>query len=625
MSDQKRQQIQALVAAGAKAATAYGRADLAERLEDLVVPSAKPDTTIAVLGQFKQGKSSLVNSLVGAKVCAVDDDIATAVPTFVRYGENNAAWALVPEPDNPDGRREPIPLDQVGAYTTERGRPDCPFEIKGVEIEIPRKLLKNGLIFADTPGVGGLGSAYATAGLGTLSVAEIGIFVSDTSQELTQAELNYLQQADGLCSNLVFVATKIDLYPSWRDVVEINQGHLQRAGLDLEIFPVSSYLRDEAMRRSDKTINEESGCAHLVRELRTTYLQRRESSVWNKAARNVLSVCNQLSSKLEAELATYEDPAGTEALVSELEQAKARSESLQSNLARWQVTLNDGIQELTADIDHDFRQRIRAITQDSDKAIEDGDPLTQWQEFEPWLVDVVSQDVIANYRFLTQRSIALSEEVAEHFVDDGCNVLNELNVYSGDHPMSRVNTDLALEMEKKGKGANGLTLLKGSYSGMLMCTMLGSLVSVTPLAPIAVGVGLVMGRKSLKDEKARGLRQRRSEAKVAVRRYCEEVQFQVGKDSRGTCRKVSRQLRDHYTQRAEELNRSTSDALKAASSTAQSGQAERAKKIKDLTAEIGRVAELAKKCELVIRSENCLLYTSPSPRDKRQSRMPSSA
>ena len=29
--------------------------------------------------------------------------------------------------------------------------------------------------------------------------------------------------------------------------------------------------------------------------------------------------------------------------------------------------------------------------------------------------------------------------------------------------------------------------------------------------------------------------------------------------------------------------------------------------------------------EVTYRSNNCLLYTSPSPRDKRQSRMPSSA
>ena len=33
----------------------------------------------------------------------------------------------------------------------------------------------------------------------------------------------------------------------------------------------------------------------------------------------------------------------------------------------------------------------------------------------------------------------------------------------------------------------------------------------------------------------------------------------------------------------------------------------------------------AVECPLLCRNEACLLYTSPSPRDKRQSRMPSSA
>ena len=45
---------------------------------------------------------------------------------------------------------------------------------------------------------------------------------------------------------------------------------------------------------------------------------------------------------------------------------------------------------------------------------------------------------------------------------------------------------------------------------------------------------------------------------------------------------------------------------------------------------IGPDVRIAEKCELkshvVLKGpSNCLLYTSPSPRDKRQSRMPSSA
>ena len=42
---------------------------------------------VLVVGEFKQGKSQLVNALVNAPVCPVDDDIATAVPTVVRHAE----------------------------------------------------------------------------------------------------------------------------------------------------------------------------------------------------------------------------------------------------------------------------------------------------------------------------------------------------------------------------------------------------------------------------------------------------------------------------------------------------------------------------------------------------------
>ena len=70
---------------------------------------------IVVAGEFKQGKSSLVNALVGAPVCPVDDDAATAVPTFVRHGEKAGASCLR------DGERprEAIALADVRRYVVE--------------------------------------------------------------------------------------------------------------------------------------------------------------------------------------------------------------------------------------------------------------------------------------------------------------------------------------------------------------------------------------------------------------------------------------------------------------------------------------------------------------------------
>ena len=104
-------------------------------------------------------------------------------------------------------------------------------------------------------------------------------------------------------------------------------------------------------------------------------------------------------------------------------------------------------------------------------------------------------------------------------------------------------------------GKQAMVALKSAYGGALMFTMLGALMGVR-LGPIGIGIGLVMGHKGLKDEKKRQVGQRRAQAKNAMRRYCDEISSSWAR-TRGTrVRRVQRQLRDHYTVLAEELNRS---------------------------------------------------------------------
>ena len=77
-------------------------------------------------------------------------------------------------------------------------------------IELDRRLLEAGLVIVDTPGVGGLGSAHATAALGALSVADAAVFLSDASQEYTRTEMAFLKQALDMCPHVTCVLTKID-------------------------------------------------------------------------------------------------------------------------------------------------------------------------------------------------------------------------------------------------------------------------------------------------------------------------------------------------------------------------------------------------------------------------------
>ena len=581
---------------GLQACTAYNRPDLGERLNRLRAQIGNPGVQIVVVGEFKQGKSSLINALVNAGVCPVDDDIATAVPTVIAYGETTTAKATVASVENPDSPpyEMAIELDQVPSYASELGHSDPNVVVKGVEVQLPRKLLARGMTLVDTPGVGGLGSAHATAALGALSVANAAIFVSDSSQEYTRTEIDFLAQAADLCPQVVCLQTKIDFYPAWRKVLEINKGHLRNAGYEPKIIPVSSLLRTEAVRRNDKELNAESGFAELVRTLSNDIVGRADVLLRSRACEDLIGVCDQLATQFDAELSALNDPEQAEALVRKLQETKSRSEQLRSQAAKWSTTLSDGVSDLGSDVDFDFRQRMRRITQEADEAIDNSDPADTWSEFQPWLVNRVSYEVVANHKVVVDRSTKLSGEVAEHFELAGGELLDDLHVSNPTQALSRVGIEPQVDMKETTVGGQGLTVIRGSYSGFLMFGVLGSLVAIPMMTPIALGVGLLMGRKGLKDEKERQLTQRRAQAKNAIRRYCDEVSFQVSKDSKDTLRRVQRQLRDHYSTRAEELNRSTQEALKAASEAAKVGTAERAARQKDLSAELNRIRSLRK-------------------------------
>jgi hypothetical protein len=128
--------------------------------------------------------------------------------------------------------------------------------------------------------------------------------------------------------------------------------------------------------------------------------------------------------------------------------------------------------------------------------------------------------------------------------------------------------------------------------GTLMAGMYSTFAGLTLLNPLSAAAGLLMGGKMIRDENRRLLERRRMEAKNAVRRYIDDVSFQVGKESRDMLRYVHRDLRDHFMARSEELVRSAQESLAAAEGAMQAGEAERHKRAANLRAELERIAAL---------------------------------
>ncbi|HET6772166.1 MAG TPA: dynamin family protein [Acidimicrobiales bacterium] len=594
------QQALSVVDLGRQASTAYERSDLDQRLALTRRRLADPAFHVFVIGEFKQGKSSLVNALLNAPVCPVDDDIATSVPTAIRFGDPPAAAVLFdPGGDTADPTREPIreaiAVDQVASYVTESADVGGERRVSSVEVSLPRKLLSDGLVIVDTPGVGGLGSAHSAATIGALPMADAVVFVSDASQEFTGPELEFLQTARRMCPNVVCVLTKIDFYPSWRKIRDLNVEHLKRQGVTADMLCVSSSLRVHALRANDRELNRESGFPELAGYLQNKIAANAEKLSVRAAANDVVAVASMLEGQFRSEREALDNPEEAQRVVDNLTELKAKAERLKSGVSKWQQTLSDGVIDLQADVDHDLRGRLRAVTRQADEALEASDPAETWDEFQAWLYRRVAEDVVHNYTFLHTQAQDLTARVAEHFGEDGADIVVDLDVANPTEVLTSVDANTDLDLTKMGMGSQGLAALRGSYGGLLMFGMLGRMAGLAMANPATIVIGLFMGRSALRGEKERQLNMRRGQARQAHRKYTDEVSFVVGKDSRDTLRRTQRRMRDFFAARAEELHRSTTTALAAAQQAVKSDASTRQKRLRDVEAELKRIAVLRDK------------------------------
>jgi hypothetical protein len=582
-----------VVEAAVRAVQAYERADLAAGLDAARRRLTDPAVRVLVVGEFKQGKSTLVNALVGMDVCPVDDDVATSVPTIVRHGDALGAWVLhEPSEAGAEAVREPIPFTDLPRYASELGNPRNERNLQAAEVSVPSGILRTGLVLVDTPGVGGLGSVHGAITMSALPFADALIFVTDASQELSGPEMEFLVRARELCPNVFGVMPKIDFYPEWKRIRDVDLERLDDARVRMDILPISSIVHRVAVEEGDAELDRESGFPALVDYLLDEVVARANELAVKAAAQNVLFVVDQLDRTFRSErdaLASSEDAAR---VLRDLEETKERVTRIRTDAAGWVTTLNDAIADLSSDADHDQRKQFREILREAEGAVEDGDPAKTWAEFEPWLYRRVAWAASQSFSSLAKSTRELAERVAEHFRE----MSGDADPLAGVHLPALAgegfDVDASADFKLDGTGEKTLTWLRGTYGGFAMFGMVGSFAGISMLNPITLPLSVLMGRKALKDERDRKLMMRRQDAKAAVRRYVDEAQFALGKDLRDGLRRIQRELRDAFQARAMELQRTTDEALVAAQQAAQVTAAQREQRLRDVDAELTRLGAL---------------------------------
>jgi hypothetical protein len=573
-------------------AVTAGRDDLASRLEQTVERLRDPNVRVIVVGEFKQGKSKLINALVNAPACPVDDDIATSVTTSVGYADVPSASVLIHQDSDGPGtvERQVVELENLADMVSEKGNPGNERHIVSAEVLLPREILKGGLRIVDSPGVGGLDSSNSLATLAALSSAHAVLLVSDASQEYTEPEIQFLRHAMRVSPNVATVLAKTDLYPEWREIERIDRTHLTDIG-DVPMFTVSSDLRLLAAELQDRELNDESGFPALVAHLRREVLGRAEVIHERAAIHDLASVVDQLTVSLRSELNALEHPEDTPRMIAQLEDAKAKADEFRGRSSRWQVTLGDGIADLISDMEHDLRDRLRKVQREAEASIEEGDPGPIWDQIVEWLDQRVAAAVSETFVWTDERSRWLSEEVANLF-SEGESEIPLIDVGDTEGVLDPVSGISTLDSGRMGAGEKIYIGVRGSYGGVLMVGLATGLIGLSLINPLSLLAGVLVGRRAYREDMGSRLSRRQFEAKNLVRRYIDEVTFQVSKQLKDRLRLVQRAARDHFGSMADENHRSLSDAVLAAKQAAGTFTADREQRMTQLRTQVAQLEKL---------------------------------
>ena len=191
-----------------------------------------------VLGQFKRGKSSVVNALLGRDVLPTGVVPLTTVPTFLRTGRPAKATIRFE-----DGRDEEVAPESLDVYVTERGNPGNEKGVERVEVTCPARHLIDGLVLVDTPGVGSAERDATERAFGFLPRVDAGLVVLSADPPIGELELELVRRTAELTPHLFFAFNKVDLHPegAWREALDYCRRRLAdalgRSPGDLPFFP----------------------------------------------------------------------------------------------------------------------------------------------------------------------------------------------------------------------------------------------------------------------------------------------------------------------------------------------------------------------------------------------------
>ena len=260
---------------------------------------------LIVLGQFKRGKTTLINSLVGNAILPSSVVPLTSIVTILKFGAEIRCTIFMK-----NGTEQNVHLEEIHDYVTESGNPENRRGVKCACIEYPIPLLEEGMQLVDTPGIGSTFLHNTETTYEFLDHLDAAVFLMSADVPISQVEKELLETIKSSTQKIFFVLNKVDnLIP--KEITEMsthNMDVLKDMGFTVqEIWPISARKALEAKTTEDKNLLLHSGLSDLEDAIGTFLSTEKGRIVLNTAISKLKRITLQTVSQIAIETKTLTD------------------------------------------------------------------------------------------------------------------------------------------------------------------------------------------------------------------------------------------------------------------------------------------------------------------------------
>jgi len=308
----------------AEIAHEFGSERVAEDASALAERVAEGRFYVACIGQFKRGKSTVLNALLGDSVLPTGVVPITTVPTVVRFGRTRSARVRFHGGEWLDVRPE-----ELEQFVSEEHNPENAKGVDGVEVFVPSPLLATGMCFVDTPGLGSVFAGNTAATQAFIPHIDAALVVVGADPPIAGEELSLVEEVGRQVREVIVVLNKADrTSDAERKIAESFTRKVLEKRLGRPIGPIHEVSGAERLDHSGP----ERDWQKLVEALRGMIVESGRDIVRRSGERGVRRVGEELLN------IAFEE---RDALLRPIEESEQRISTMRTTIAAAERSLHD--------------------------------------------------------------------------------------------------------------------------------------------------------------------------------------------------------------------------------------------------------------------------------------------